>query len=339
MKAIIFQEMGKYEYKINYPKPEPGEQDVVVEVEQCGLCGTDVHIYEGEFGANFPVIIGHEFSGTVKEVGDDVEKFSLGDRVAVNPNTVCNRCEFCRGGQENLCITLPGLGVNSDGGFAEYASVPERCIYHIPDKLSFSAAAFTEPLSCAIHGTDLANIDSGDDVLILGSGPTGLLLMQLAKISGAGRVISTAKRDKRLEVARQLGATSTINITQEDLIDSVKEISDSKGMDIVIEAVGSEATMKRSVELARPGGRIVWFGVTSPDLEVPIKPFEVYRKELTIRGSFVNPYTTERAIDLLVEGNINTDELVTHRFGLDQFEEAMDAYMYDDSRIKILLEP
>lgn len=339
MKSIVFPEKGNYEYRTEYPTPEPDGKDIIIEVNQCGLCGTDAHIYNGEFEANFPVVIGHEFSGTVEEVGSEVGKFNPGDRVAVNPNTVCNRCEFCRNGQENLCVTLPGLGVNSDGGFAEYASVPERCVYHIPGKLSFSAAAFTEPLSCAIHGIDLANINEGDNVLILGSGPTGLLLMQLAKISGAAKVISSAKREKRLNVAEQLGATKTINVIQADLTDSVKEILGDQGADVVIEAVGSETTMKQSIELAKPGGQIVWFGVASPDLEIPIKPYEVYRKELTIQGSFVNPYTTQSAINLLAEGKIKTNELITHRFNLDQFDEAMDTYNNDDSRIKIMMEP
>lgn len=339
MKAISFKAKGEYEYRTDYPVPEPGERDVIVKVSQCGLCGTDVHIYDGEFEANFPVVIGHEFSGTVEEVGEKVSKFTRGDRVTVNPNTVCNRCEFCRSGKENLCVTLPGLGVNSDGGFAEFAKVPERCVYSIPDSVSFTSAAFAEPLSCAINGINNASIDKGDDVLVLGSGPTGLLLVQLAKISGAAKVVSSAKRSKRLEMARKLGATDTIDVTKGDLVESVKEVVGKSGADIVIEAVGAEETMEQSLEVVRPGGHVIWFGVASPELEIPIKPFEVYRKELTIQGSFVNPYTTQDAIDLLAENKVKVEDLVTHRFGLEQFDRAIEVYSDDDSRIKIMMEP
>jgi len=339
MKAITFKSKGEYEFSRDYPVPEPRENDVIVEVSQCGLCGTDVHIYNGEFEANFPVVIGHEFSGTVEEVGSEVTKFSPGDRITVNPNTICNRCEFCRSGRENLCVTLPGLGVNSDGGFAEYARVPERCVYSIPDTVSFTEAAFAEPLSCAINGINNARIEKGDDILVLGSGPTGLLLTQLARISGAAKVVSTAKRGKRLEMAEQLGATETVDVTEVDLVDAVTEVLGEDGADVIIEAVGTEKTMKQSIQLAKPGGRVVWFGVASPELEIPVKPFEIYRKELTIQGSFVNPYTTQDAVDLLAEDKIEVNELVTHRFGLDEFDRAIDAYSNDDSRIKVMMEP
>lgn len=339
MQAITFQARGEYKYQTDYPLPEPEKNEVVIKVNQCGLCGTDAHIYNGEFEANFPVVIGHEFSGTVDSTGSKVKNFTSGDRVTLNPNTICNKCEFCRNGKENLCVTLPGLGVNSDGGFAEYAAVPERCVYHIPDRLSFAGAAFTEPLSCALHGIDLAKINPGDVVVVLGSGPTGLLLAQLAKLSGASIVITTAKRKKRLEVAKELGATEAIDVSKVDLLQGLDSALDGKGVDVVLEAVGSEETMKQSLQIPKEGGRIVWFGVASPDLEVPVKPFEVYRKELTIRGSFVNPYTTQRAIDLLAENKIRTDKLITHYFSLDKFDEAIDTYENDDSRIKIMMKP
>jgi len=339
MKAITFTEKGKYEYRQDYPVPKPADKDVIVDVSECGLCGTDVHIYRGEFEANFPVVIGHEFSGIVKEVGSEVSKFSPGERVTVNPNTICNRCEFCRSGRENLCVTLPGLGVNSDGGFAEYARVPERCVYSIPEEVSFTEAAFAEPLSCAINGINNARIEKGDDVLVLGSGPTGLLLTQLAKISGAAKVVSTAKRAERLEMAAKLGATDTIDVNEVDLVEAAQDVLENTGADVVIEAVGAEKTMKQSVQLAKPGGRVVWFGVASPELEIPIKPFEVYRKEMTIQGSFVNPYTTQDAIDLMAENKVEVEDLVTHRYELKQFDRAITTYAEDDSRIKIMMEP
>jgi threonine dehydrogenase-like Zn-dependent dehydrogenase len=164
-------------------------------------------------------------------------------------------------------------------------------------------------------------------------------LTQLARISGAAKVVSTAKRGKRLEMAEKLGATETVDVTEVDLADAVTEVLGGDGADVIIEAVGTEKTMKQSIQLAKPGGRVVWFGVASPELEIPVKPFEIYRKELTIQGSFVNPYTTQDAVDLLAEDKVEVNELVTHTFGLDEFDRAIDAYSNDDSRIKVMMEP
>lgn len=339
MKALEFQEEGEFKFHKKYPNPQLNNKEVLVNVKACGLCGTDVHIYNGEFEADFPVVIGHEFSGIIEKVGSEVTRYALGDKVAVNPNKPCHNCEYCRSGKENLCTDLTSLGVNIDGGFAEFTAVPESSTYKIPKTLDFESGAFVEPLSCAIHGVETIEINKGDNVLVLGSGPTGLLLMQLAQLSGASKVISSDINPKRLKVANRLGASETVDATKKNLPESVKSIFDTKGADVVIEAVGSKTTMVQSLEAAKPGGNILWFGVSSPEMEVPIKPFEVYQKELTIQGSFVNPYTTQKAVKLLSEGKIKTDQLISHRFDLSQFDKAIDTYLNDDNRIKILMEP
>ncbi|MFQ5835254.1 MAG: alcohol dehydrogenase catalytic domain-containing protein [bacterium] len=174
MKAIVFKGKHKFELK-EVPVPRLGEKDVLIKVDTCGVCGTDVHIYKGTFPADFPVIIGHEFAGTIEETGKGVRNFGAGDSVTVDPNTTCEQCEWCRKGQKHLCPDLVNLGIKVNGGFAEYARVKEAYVYHLPEDLDLESASFTEPLSCCLHGIDLAQIKSGDSLVILGAGPIGLL--------------------------------------------------------------------------------------------------------------------------------------------------------------------
>lgn len=337
MKAVVFKDKGRYQLK-DVPIPRLGNKDVLIKVDSCGICGTDVHIYEGSFPANFPVIIGHEFAGTIQETGEEVEKFKPGDPVTVNPNTVCGECEYCRGGKENLCITLPGLGVNTDGGFAQYLKIREASVYHLPEGMDLEVASFTEPLSCCVHGVDLAEINSGDSVVVLGAGPIGLLILQLVRLAGAARVIITATRDKGRELAQKLGADLVLNPREVDVTREVEKFLGERA-EVVIECVGKAETMRESLNLVRPRGRVVWFGVANPKLEIRISPFHIYRNEITLRGAFVNPYTTKRAIDLLASGRVRVKELITHRYPLDQLDEAMRTYKTDKGRVKIMMKP
>lgn len=337
MKAVVFEEKGKYRLK-EVPIPQLGEKDVLIKVDTCGLCGTDVHIYEGAFPANFPVIIGHEFAGIIQEIGKEVKNFKVGNHVTANPNTVCGECKYCRAGEEHFCITLPGLGVNADGGFAEYVKVRESSVYHLPEKLDLELASFTEPLSCCVHGIDLAGIKPGHSVVILGMGPIGLLILQLARISGGVRIVAIDTVKKRRKLALQLGADLTLDPAQTNIEKEVEDFLGGKA-EVVIEAVGNPQTQGESLNLVRPGGRVIWFGVADPKAEAKVNPFYIYRNEITLKGCFVNPYTTERAIRLLVEGRIRVSELITHRFGLNQLDEAMRVYREDEERVKILMKP
>jgi len=337
MKAIVFEDKGKYGLK-EVPIPQLGEKDVLIKVDTCGICGTDVHIYEGAFPANFPVIIGHEFAGIIQEVGKGVKNFKVGERVTVNPNTVCGECKYCRAGQEHLCITLPGLGVNTDGGFAEYVKIREASVYHLLDKLDLESASFTEPLSCCVHGIDLAGIKTGYSVVVLGAGPIGLLILQLAKISGADKIVATDTVKKRRQLAAELGADLTLDPTQTNIEKEIENFLGGKP-EVVMEAIGNPKTQGESLNLVRPGGTVIWFGVADPKVEVKVNPFYIYRNEITLKGCFVNPYTTERAIRLLAEGRIKVKELITHRFGLGQLDEAMRVYREDKGSVKILMKP
>ncbi len=337
MKAIVFEGEHRFELK-DVPVPQPGEKDVLISVDTCGICGTDVHIYEGTFPADFPVIIGHEFAGRVEEIGKEVKNFGIGDRVTVDPNITCGKCEWCRKGQKHLCPHLINLGVKVNGGFAEYAKVKEAYVYHLPEDLDLESASFTEPLSCCLHGIDLAQIKSGDAVVILGAGPIGLLMLQLAEISGAEKVVSMDPVEKRRNLAIRLGVDLALDPTTTNVVNSVEEFLDGKA-DRVIECVGSSHTQEDSLSFVKPGGRVVWFGVADPKAEVRINPFHIYRNEIAVVGSFVNPYTTERSIKLLSSGRIKVKDLITHRFRLDQLDEAIKTYLDDKNRVKIVMKP
>ena len=337
MRAIVFEGKHKFGLK-DVPAPQPGEKEVLIKVDTCGVCGTDIHIYEGTFPADFPVIIGHEFTGRVEEIGKGVKNFGVGDPVTVDPNTTCEQCEWCRKGQKHLCPDLVNLGLKVNGGFAEYARVKEAYVYHLPQDLDLESASFAEPLSCCLHGVDLAQIKSGDALVILGAGPIGLLMLQLAKISGAGKVVSVDPMGKRRNLAIQLGVDLALDPTTTNIVNSVEEFFDGKA-DRVIECVGSSHTQEDSLFLVKPGGRVVWFGVANPKAEVRINPFNIYRNEITVLGSFVNPYTTERSIKLLSSGRIKVKNLITHRFRLDQLDEAIKTYLNDENRVKIVMKP
>lgn len=337
MQAIVFEDKGKYSLK-DVPIPKIGEEDVLIKVDTCGICGTDVHIYEGTFPANFPLIIGHEFSGIIKEVGRKVKNFKVGDAVAVNPNTTCGKCKYCRNGKENFCVAIPGLGVNYNGGFAEYVKVKESSVYLLPENLDLEIASFTEPLSCCLHGIDLAEIKPGYSVIILGAGPIGLIILQLAGISGADKIIITDPVKERRELALNLGARLALDPTKVNTEREIKTFLKGKA-EVVIECVGNPSTQAESINLVEPGGRVIWFGVADTKAEIKINPFYIYRNEITIKGCFINPYTTERAVRLLGEGRIKVKELITHRFRLSEFDKAMQVYREDRERIKILIKP
>jgi len=337
MESIVFEEKGKYKLK-EVPIPQLEENDVLIRVNSCGICGTDVHIYEGTFPANFPVIIGHEFAGIIQKLGKGVKNFKVGDHITVNPNVACGKCKYCRAGQEHLCTAPLRLGVTTDGGFATYVKARETSVYHLPEKLDLELATFTEPLSCCIHGIDLAEIKTGYSVIILGAGPIGLLILQLARISGADKIVATDTVKKRRELAAQLGANLALDPTQVDIESEAENFLGEKA-NVVIECIGNPKTEGESLSLVKPGGTVIWFGVANPGIEVKVNPFYIYENEITLKGCFVNPYTTERAIRLLAEKRIKVKELITHRFGLNQLDKAMQVYQEDKERVKILIKP
>lgn len=320
MKAVVFLEPNRLVVE-DRPIPELGEGDALVKVHACGVCGTDLHILAGEHIVKFPVIPGHEFSGEIVAVGGKATNVQVGDRVTVDPNIVCFTCEYCTRGEIHLCESLTAVGVNYDGGFAEYCRVPAAQAHKVPDSVSLDEAAFAEPLACCIHGIDRAKIVPGSHVVVLGAGSIGLLMVQLARAAGA-RVIVSEPDERKRRLAAQLGAGVQIDPTAADVKEAVLEIT-TVGADFVIECAGLVQTAELAPTLARRGGTVLQFGVVSPHETVRLSPYDVFYRELTIVGSFVNPFTHARAVQMLASKQVEVMPLVTHRFGLDDAEEAL----------------
>jgi len=329
MKAARFYEKHKIIVE-DIPLKEPNEYEVLIRVRYCGVCGTDVHIFEGDKGSaevNPPVILGHELSGDVVRVGSKVKGFKPGDRVAVDPNSYCGKCYFCANGKRHLCENMIGLGTATDGGFAEFITVPEDIVFKIADNVNYEMAALAEPISCCLHGMDLTDVRIGDVVMIVGTGTIGMIMLQLAKNAGAAKIIAVEPNQKRLERAKELGAHICIN----PLIDDTDEIlirNGVKNIEKVIDCAGLVSTAEYSVKYAGRGATVMLFGLTGPDDVMNLKPFEVFLKELTIKGSFVNPNTFERACRLLESGAVKTEQIITDIIPLDDIQSIFDQKLY-----------
>lgn len=296
--------------------PAPGAGELKVQVEASGLCGTDLHIAAGEYPFARPgVTLGHEFTGTIVELGPEVEKFNVGERIVVDPNIPCRVCSYCHSSRPHLCKDPEAIGVTLNGGLSELAVVPTSQAYKVPDGVAPEAAALTEPLACALHAVDLSGIRPGETTLVLGAGSIGILTAALLVAAGASRIMVSEPSEGRRARVEAVGA------------ESVEPSAVSEDMaDVVFECVGRVETMEAALEAARPGGTAMWVGVAPPEAEVAVKPYDVFRKELTIRGSYTNPYVMERALALLASERIDWRSIVTHRFPLGEFEEAWEAH-------------
>lgn len=336
MKVALFEKPHKLIVATKSLRPlHPGE--VLVKVDACGVCGTDVHIIEGTSRSTPPVVLGHEYAGVVEDVAKGAEGVRVGQRVAVDPNISCGTCFYCRRGLIHLCSTLQALGVDIDGGMAQYCIVPVKQLYEIPESLSQEQSAFIEPISCAIHGIDKAHINVGDTAVILGGGTIGLIMLQLAKNAGAARTIIVEPQEHKRSIARQLGADEVINPQTCDAKSAVLDLTQVGG-DVVIECAGKPQTMQLALDLARRGGTVEFFGVCPIGQTIPIEPNQVYFKELTIVGSYVNPHTFSRAIAMLQSGKVRIDVFQLHHFPLDGVHEAL-AYQREGKTIKSIVQP
>lgn len=324
MKSAVF--YGKHDLRVEeHPMPEVGPHDVLIQVEACGVCGTDVHIYEGDKGAaevTPPTILGHEFSGVIREVGSEVKKYKAGDRVCIDPNCYCGACDPCRNGVAHFCENMMGYGTTVNGGFAEYCAVDERQVYLLGENTTFEQGAMAEPVACCLHGIDMCEIQPGQQVVIIGGGMIGLLMLQLAKLAGAAKVTLLEPVENKREVGRKLGADVCIDPVKED----VKERLAENGMDwvnVVIECVGRPSTIEQAIEIAGNKAVVMMFGLTKPDEEIAVKPFQVFQKELVLKASYINPYTQKRALDLINSGRLDVSSMVYEVCSLDKLEEIL----------------
>ncbi len=315
--------------------------EVLVQNISCGICGTDVHIYEGGKGSADvvpPVVLGHEYSGIVVEVGSGVTTVAVGDHVALDPNIYCGLCTPCRMGKKQNCENLFALGVNVDGGMAEYSVCPDTQCFIIKDTVDFDTAAMVEPLACAIHGIDNAQIKSGQKVLVIGGGTIGLIMVQLAKLQGAAAVVLSEPIEMRRRIGMEVGVDYTVNPMEEDLYERFYQITNQYGADIVIECVGKPSAAAQAIAMAGRGATVLLFSVPPVDATIPLPLFDVYQKELKIVGSMINPDTHQRAVNLINSGSIKIRELITHRFGLNGVEDAIKMQMSSES-IKVVVHP
>jgi 2-desacetyl-2-hydroxyethyl bacteriochlorophyllide A dehydrogenase len=333
MKAVLFEKPGTLTLTTR-PLRRLGHGELLVKVDVCGICGTDVHIVEGSSRSSPPLVLGHEYAGVVT---DGESKEMIGKRVAVDPNICCGACYYCSRGLVHLCSNLRALGVDIDGGMAEYSIVPERQLHRIPEEMPQEAGAFIEPVSCAIHGIDKSGIRAGDTVVVIGGGTVGLIMLQLARNAGASRTILAEPLAHKREISRQLGADVVLDPLADDLRSAVGDLT-SVGADVVIECVGRPQTMQLALELSRRGGTVEFFGVCPIGQTIPLQPHSVYFKELTIVGSYVNPHTFSRSIALLSSGRIRTDLFQVHRFPLEGVHEAL-RYQREGLTIKSMLTP
>ena len=317
MKAAVYHGPGGLRVE-EVPVRELKDNEVKIQVKYCGICGTDIHIFHGDGGCcdvTPPLVPGHEFSGVVAEVGSKVKTVKVGDRVTGDPNDMCGECYFCKNGMQHFCKNNIGIGTTVDGGFAEYVIMREKQVYKVSDDLSFIEAAMTEPISCCLHGIDLCNIKAGDTVLVIGGGPIGMIMMQLAKNAGASKVIMSEPVEEKREQALKLGATKTIDPLHEDVEVVLAEYCEN--VNVVIECVGNVHTQADAVRFAGKGATIMFFGLAAPDESFPIKPDDIFKKELHITSSYINPYSFERAIQILESGTIELESLITNVVPLD----------------------
>lgn len=343
MRGIFFLGADK-EQKFEVREMEFGplaSDEVLVKNYSCGICGTDVHIYHGEEGSAAvepPVVLGHEYSGVVEAVGSAVVDLKPGDKVTIDPNIYCGKCTPCRMGKKQNCEHLYAIGVNRNGGFAEYSVCPEAQCLKVNDDLDLDVAAMVEPLACAIHGIDRAAIQPGQLVVVIGGGTIGMLMVQLAKLSGASTVILSEPIEMRRKIGLEVGADAVIDPINEDVAGRIKEITGRNGADVVIECVGKAFAVEQAFDAAGLGATVLIFSVPSVGATAKLPLFDVFKKELKIVGSMVNPDTHLRAVNLLNSGRLEIKRLITHVYDMEHLEDAIKMQMSNES-IKVVVHP
>jgi L-iditol 2-dehydrogenase len=321
------------------PVPEIGAHEVLIAVKRCGICGTDPHIYRGHFPAPTPLIQGHEFSGEVVEAGSGVSYVKKGDKVTADINISCGKCFYCRMGQKLFCEKIVQIGVHINGAFAQYVKVPEANIYKLPDNMTWEEAAYIEPLACVIRGQERANITLGSTVAIIGAGPMGLVHAQLAKMNGASTVIMSEMNATRIEKARSLGVDHVIDASAQDPVKAVQDLTEGRGADFVIEAVGAIPTYQQAFQMVRRGGVLVTYGAAPAHASMEIKPFEIYSKELTIVGSYAGTYDTWlKAIHLISSKRFNPNDIISKSIPLPRIVDGIKEAISNKDIVKIMVD-
>lgn len=266
--------------------------------------------------------MGHEFSGVIKSVGKNVTEYKVGDRVCIDPNYYCGKCEPCRQGIAHYCEHMTGYGTTVNGGFAEFCAVNQKQVYKLGDQTTFEQGAMSEPVACCLHGIDMCEIKPGHQVVVIGGGMIGLLMMQLAKFAGAAKIAMVEPVEQKREVAKQLGADICIDPFHEDVKKTLKNAG-FNWIQTVIECAGLTSTIEQAIDIVDHKGVVMMFGLTKPDDTIALKPFEVFQKEIVLKASYINPYTQKRALDLIDSKRLDVSSMVYKVASLEELEDVL----------------
>ena len=339
MRAVVYDRPGRFAVEA-LRDPEPGPGEVRLRTRITGVCGTDLHLHAGEFSPTYPLTPGHEIIGEVERVGEGVDLVREGQLVAVDNVVSCMHCSFCRADQHHLCRDQVALGVSGPGGFAEQVIAPgDKC--HPVDDLDPLVAVMAEPTACAVHGADVLALSPGSDVLVFGAGPTGLVLAQLLLHGGAARLTVAAPTAFKLDLARAYGVDETVLMRRDEPEEARRRLRDlaPEGFDVVIDATGAVSVLEGCIALTRDGGTVFVYGMAGEEEQMAIRPYEVFRRELTIKGSFAQYFGFPRSLAVLRSGRVKTEGMITHSFGLDAYGDALDAVRADPTCLKATVVP
>jgi L-iditol 2-dehydrogenase len=316
MRALVYQ--GPWQMPVQeVVAPVAGLGELVISVQAAGICGSDIHGYKGTTGRRKPpIIMGHEFSGVVSEVGEGVTRFRVGDRVVAQPLVSCGECYNCCKGLANICVNRSGLGMDLNGAYAERVKVRENMVYPLPGEMTWEQGAMVEPLSVAMHAVNLTPLQLMDTLVIIGAGAIGLLTLLAARLAWAGQIIISDMSARRLSIAASLGADLVVNVAERDPVEAVLAETQGMGAHVVIEAVGIGATVKQSLAVVRTGGHITWIGNSQPDVELSMQ--QVVTRELTIQGAYGFNEEFQRAIEAIHTGKIPATSLIEEVAGLEE---------------------
>jgi L-iditol 2-dehydrogenase len=342
MKALLLSQYKHLEIA-ELPEPKPGPGEILVRVAACGICGSDVHGYDGSSGRRIPpIVMGHEAAGRIAAIGEGVRGFAAGDGVTFDSTIYCGACGPCRRGEVNLCDNREVLGVSCAdyrraGAFAEYVVVPSRIVYRLPENLSFAEAAMLEAVAVALHAVSLAQVPANSKALVLGAGMIGLLVVQALRIAGCSRIIVADIDSTRLKLAKEVGATDVLT-ADTVLVGQVLQLSGGGGADVVVEAVGRNETVSAAIESVRKGGTVVLVGNNSPEVTLPLQ--KVVTRQIRLQGSCASAGEYPLAMELLAAGAIRVKPLITAIAPLDdgpQWFERLHAH--EPNLMKVVLTP
>ncbi len=339
MKAILYSAPREYSLT-EVEKPVCGENQVLIRVKACGICKTDLHIHEGSFISEFPLINGHEFAGEIVEVGSGVTEWKIGDRVTADNTELCGYCDQCRANRPLYCENFDSHGCNLPGGFAEYIVINKEKVFAISDKISYEEATFVEPTACAVHGVDRIKPNFGDSAVMFGAGPTGIILAQLLRWSGVNKFVIADPNQKKLDILKKLGFTDLVLVDRDNPTkhyEQVKAIS-PKGYDIVIDATGVASVVEACFNFAKKGSKIVVYGVCDEDALISISPYKIFSEEYQIIGSFAQTHCFDRAISYIESGKVVVKDLISHVLPIEKYSEAIDL-INNKEAIKVIIQP